>query len=205
MVRSDRGASGVMFTLDTESGFRDIVLINGSWGLGEYIVKGIVNPDEFMVFKPTLKKGFDAIINKKLGSKDKKLIYSHEGISPTKEARVSEKDRHSYVLTDEQILRLSRWGVMIEEHYKKPMDMEWAYDDFTKEIYIVQARPETVQARKDATVLEEYKLLEHRRVLTEGAAVGSKIGLGKARFIKDPSELNEFKKGEVLIAEITDP
>ena len=205
MARSDRGASGVMFTLDTESGFRDIVLINGSWGLGEYIVKGIVTPDEFMVFKPTLRQGFDAIINKKLGSKEKKLIYSHEGISPTKEVRVTEKDRRSYVLTDEQILRLSRWGVMIEEHYKKPMDMEWAYDDFTKELYIVQARPETVQTRKDAMVLEEYQLLEHRKVLTEGAAVGTKIGLGKARFIKDPSELSEFKKNEVLIAEITDP
>jgi pyruvate,water dikinase len=205
MVRSDRGASGVMFTLDTESGFRDAVLINGSWGLGEYIVKGVVTPDEFMVFKPTLKKGFDAIINKKLGTKKKKLIYSHEGISPTKEAQVSEIDRRSYVLTDEQILRLSRWGVMIEDHYKKPMDMEWAYDGSTKELYIVQARPETVQSRKDATVLEEYQLLEHRKVLTEGAAVGARIGLGKARFIKDPSELNEFRKGEVLVAEITDP
>ena len=205
MVRSDRGASGVMFTLDTDSGFRDIVLINGSWGLGEFIVKGVVTPDEFTVFKPTLKKGFDAIINKKLGSKKKKLIYSHEGTSPTKEMAVHEGDRKAFVLNNEQILKLAKWGVIIEDHYKKPMDMEWAYDGYSKELYIVQARPETVQARKDATVLLEYKLEEHGKVLTEGAAVGSKIGQGKARFIKDPSQLDEFRQGEILVAEMTDP
>ncbi len=203
MVRSDKGCSGVMFTLDTESGFRNVVLINGSWGLGEFIVKGIVTPDEYMVFKPTLTQGKNAIINKKLGSKEKKLIYSHEGTKPTKEVLVHDSDRQKFVLSDEQILQLSRWGMIIEQHYGKPMDMEWAFDG--NDLYIVQARPETVQARKDLTVLEEYKLLEHGKVLVEGAAVGAKIGQGKARFIKDPDMLDQFQPGEVLIAEITDP
>lgn len=203
MVRSDKGSSGVMFTLDTESGFRDVVLINGSWGLGEYIVKGIVTPDEFMVFKPTLVLGKNAIINKRLGSKEKKLIYSHEGTKPTKEVIVHDNDRKKFVLTDEQILKLSRWGMIIENHYKRPMDMEWAYDE--NDLYIVQARPETVAARKDVNELEEYKLEETGKVLTKGASVGSKIGQGKARFIKYPSQLDEFEQGEVLVAEITDP
>lgn len=205
MVRSDRGCSGVMFTLDTDSGFRNIVLINGSWGLGEFIVKGIVTPDEFMVFKPTLKKGHSSIINKQLGTKEKKLIYANEGTSSTKEVTVHEVDRHKFVLSDEQVLKLAKWGMIIEEHYEKPMDIEWAYDGVSNDLYIVQARPETVQARKDAKILEEYHLQEHGKILTEGAAVGAKIGQGKARFIKDPSQLSEFQKGEVLIAEITDP
>jgi pyruvate, water dikinase len=203
MVRSDKGCSGVMFTIDTETGFRNVVLINGSWGLGEFIVKGIVTPDEYMVFKPTLKLGKNAIINKKLGSKEKKLIYAHDGTKPTKEVIVHDADRQRFVLNDEQILKLSRWGMIIEDHYQKPMDTEWAFDG--NELYIVQARPETVQARRDLTVLEEYKLQEHGKVLVEGAAVGSKIGHGKARFIKEPSELDQFEQGEVLIAEITDP
>lgn len=205
MARSDRGASGVMFTLDTDSGFKEVVLINGSWGLGEFVVKGVVTPDEFMVFKPGLKKGFRSIINKKIGSKEKKLIYSTDGTSPTKEVPVTPNERQMFVLNDDQILRLSRWGVMIEEHYKKPMDIEWAYDAEENELYIVQARPETVQARRDNTVLEEYVLLEKGKVLAQGASVGRKIGAGKAHFIKDPSELSEFKPGEVLVAEITDP
>jgi pyruvate,water dikinase len=205
MARSDRGASGVMFTLDTDSGFRDVVLINGAWGLGEFVVKGIVTPDEFMVFKPTLKKGFRSIINKKLGSKEKKLIYATEGTNPTKEVPVTPNERQVYVLSDDQILRLAKWGMMIEEHYKKPMDIEWAYDVHENQLYIVQARPETVQARKDLTSIEEYVLLETGKVLTQGASVGRKIGQGKAHFIKDPSELSDFKQGEVLVAEITDP
>ncbi len=203
MVRSDKGCSGVMFTLDTESGFRNIVLINGSWGLGEFIVKGIVTPDEFMVFKPTLALGKNAIINKRLGSKEKKLIYAHEGTKATKEVVVHENDRNRFVLNDDQIQKLSRWGMIIEEHYKRPMDMEWAFDG--EELYIVQARPETVAARKDVNELEEYKLEEGGKVLAKGASVGAKIGQGKARFIKYPSQLDEFEQGEVLIAEITDP
>ncbi len=205
MVRSDRGASGVMFTLDTESGFRNMVLINGSWGLGEYIVKGIVTPDEFMVFKPTLQNGYSAIISKKLGSKEKKLIYASEGTSTTREVSVTLSDRQSFVLRDEQVLQLARWGMIIENHYKKPMDIEWAYDPQDESLYIVQARPETVQAKKNLAVIEDYKLLEEGKLITQGAAVGRKIGQGRARFIKDPSTLNEFQKGEVLIAEITDP
>lgn len=203
MVRSDKACSGVMFTLDTETGFRNVVLINGSWGLGEFIVKGIVTPDEFMVFKPTLLKGKNGLINKKLGAKEKKLVYSTEGTNPTKELPVHEPDRKRFVLSDDQILQLARWGMIIEDHYQKPMDTEWAFDG--QELYIVQARPETVQARKDMTVLEEYVLQEHGKILVEGAAVGSKIGQGKARFIKEPSQLAEFQQGEVLIAEITDP
>lgn len=205
MVRSDRGASGVMFTLDTESGFKDMILINGSWGLGEYVVKGIVTPDEYKVFKPTLRAGYDAIIAKRLGSKEKKLIYSSEGISPTKEAVVVEADRHRYVLNDSQVLRLAKWGAIIEEHYGRPMDIEWAFDGETQELYIVQARPETVQARRDINTLEEYVLLEKGKVLCQGASVGAKIGAGKAHFIKDASQISEFKAGEVLITEITDP
>ncbi len=205
MARSDRGASGVMFTLDTDTGFRDVVLINGSWGLGEFVVKGVVTPDEFMVFKPTLKKGFTSLISKKLGSKEKKLIYATEGTNPTKEVAVAVNERQTYVLTDEQILRLAKWGCLIEDHYKNPMDIEWAYDPEENQLYIVQARRETVQSRKNNTILEEYELLEKGKVLITGAAVGSKIGQGKARFLKDPSQLSEFQKGEVLLAEMTDP
>ncbi len=203
MVRSDQGCSGVMFSLDTETGFRNVILINGSWGLGEFIVKGIVTPDEYMVFKPTLAKGKKAIINKRIGTKNKKLIYSDDLKNPTKEIPVEQKERDRFVLTDEQILQLSRWGMIIEDHYDKPMDMEWAFDG--RKLYIVQARPETVQARRDVTVLEDYKLLQEGKVLTTGTSVGEKIGAGKARYIKHPNELNDFQQGEILIAEITDP
>ncbi len=205
MARSDRGASGVMFTLDTDSGFKDVILINASWGLGEYVVKGIVTPDEYVLFKPTLKKGFKSIISKKLGSKEKKLIYSTEGNSPTKEVQVAPNERSMFVLDNELIVKLGKWGMMIEEHYQKPMDMEWAYDGESNQLYIVQARPETVQAKKSATSLEEYVLEEKGEVLTSGASVGRKIGQGVAHFIKDPGQLSDFKQGEVLVAEITDP
>lgn len=205
MVRSDRGCSGVMFTLDSDTGFRDVVLINGSWGLGEFIVKGVVTPDEFMVFKPTLEQGYNSIISKQLGSKEKKLIYATEGSNPTKEILVSESERRKFVLTDDQILKLSRWGMIIERHYGRPMDIEWAFDGETKELYIVQARPETVQARKDANILEEFKLPQKGKILAQGAAVGAKIGQGKAHYIKDVSQLSEFQKGEVLVTGITDP
>jgi pyruvate,water dikinase len=205
MARSDRGASGVMFTLDTDSGFKDVVLINGSWGLGEFIVKGIVTPDEFMIFKSTLKKGFRAIVNKKIGSKEKKLVYATEGSEPTKELQTTSEERQKYVLNEDQILKLSKWGVILEEHYKRPMDIEWAYDAQEDQLYIVQARPETVQARKDVAHIEEYVLLDSGRVLVQGASVGRKIGQGKAHYIKSPDQLSEFKEGEVLIATITDP
>ncbi len=205
MVRSDQGSSGVMFTLDTESGFKDMVLINAAWGLGEFVVKGVVTPDEYKVFKPTLKQGFKAIISKRLGSKEKKLIYASEGMSPTKEVSVAEIDRHTFALSEERILRLAKWGAIIEEHYKRPMDIEWAFDGVTKEMFIVQARPETVQARRDVRVLEEFVMEERGKVLVQGTAVGAKIGAGKARYIKDATQLDEFKPGEVLVTEITDP
>jgi pyruvate, water dikinase len=205
MVRSDRGASGVMFTLDSDTGFRNVILINGSWGLGEFVVKGVVTPDEYMLFKPTLEQGYKSIISKQLGSKEKKLIYSTEGNTPTKEVPVSESDRHRFVLDDEQILKLARWGMIIERHYDRPMDIEWAFDGETHELYIVQARPETVQARKDVNVLEEFKLLQKGKILAQGAAVGAKIGQGSAHYIKEISQISEFKKGEVLVTTITDP
>ncbi|MBP6884616.1 MAG: phosphoenolpyruvate synthase [Candidatus Pacebacteria bacterium] len=205
MARSDRGASGVLFTLDTESGFKDAIIINGSWGLGEYIVKGIVTPDEYVVFKPTLAKGFKSIVGKKMGSKEKKLVYSTGGTEVTKEAITTPSERNRFVLTDEQILQLARWGAIIEEHYKRPMDIEWALDGKTGGLYIVQARPETVESGKSGVVLSEYKLIETGKLLAEGAAVGAKIGQGKVRYIKDASQLSTFKKGEVLVTEITDP
>ncbi len=205
MARSDRGSSGVIFTIDTESGFKDLVLINASWGLGEFVVKGVVTPDEFKVFKKTLAKGFKPIISKRLGTKEKKLVYSIEGTEPTQEMAVSETDRHKFVLSDEQILRLAKWAVIIEDHYQRPMDIEWAYDGTINELYIVQARPETVEARKDAKILEEFSMLEKGNVLCHGAAVGAKIGQGKAHYIKDATQLSEFKPGEVLVTEITDP
>lgn len=205
MARSDKGSSGVLFTLHTESGFPNVILINGSWGLGEFIVKGVVTPDEFMIFKPSLKKGFRPIIKKKLGSKKKKLIYAEKGKNTTKEVPVSPKDQQTFVLTDDLILKLAKWGMMIEEHYNRPMDIEWAYDSEQKELYIVQARPETVQSRNNTNILEDYVLLEKGKVLTSGAAVGKKIGQGEARFIKDPTQLDKFQKGDVLVTEITDP
>lgn len=205
MVRSDRGSSGVMFTLDTESSFKNVVLINASYGLGEYVVKGIVTPDEYIVFKQTLAKGFNSIISKKLGSKLKKLIYADGGASDTKSVAVPEDERKQFVLTDEQILTLAKWACIIEEHYKKPMDIEWAYDKESKQLFIVQARPETVHASKDGTELEDYALEERSSVLLKGTAVGTKIGQGRVHVIKDTSQLQEFKKGEVLVTEITDP
>ena len=205
MVRSDEACSGVMFTIDTESGFQDAVIINGSWGLGENIVKGKVNPDEFIVHKPTLKQGFKPIIGKKMGSKENKLVYSVGGTSTTQNANVSLEDRRRFCLTDEEILKLSRWGVQIEEHYKKGMDIEWAKDGRSKELYIVQARPETVQSQKDKNVLEEYIIREKGEILCVGAAVGGKIGSGRANVIKDVAKIADFKKGEVLVTEMTDP
>ncbi len=205
MVRSDRGSSGVLFTLDTETGFKDVVLINASWGLGEYVVKGVVTPDEYIIFKPGLKRGFDSIINKRLGTKEKKLVYSTDGKEVTKEALVSKNDQNKFVLSDKEIMKLSRWGVLIEDHYKRPMDIEWAYDGKTKELFIVQARPETVESTKKGVILEEYRLSEQGKILCQGASVGAKIGQGKVHLIKDASEIGKFKKGEVLVTEITDP
>lgn len=205
MVRSDEAASGVMFTIDTESGFTDAVVINASWGLGENIVLGKVTPDEFLIHKPTLKRGFKPIVGKKLGSKENKLIYSVGGNSSTQNVSVPMEDRKRFCLTDEEILRLSKWACAIEDHYKKPMDIEWAKDGRTNEIFIVQARPETVQSQKDLRVLEEYILEGKGKLLCSGSAVGNKISQGKANVIKDVAGISQFKKGEVLVTEMTDP
>ena len=205
MVRSDEACSGVMFTIDTESGFSDAIIINGSWGLGENIVKGKVNPDEFIVHKPTLKKGFKSIVGKRLGSKESKLVYSVGGTSTTQDVAVPLEDRRRFCFTDYEILRLARWGMLIEEHYKKPMDIEWAKDGRTDELFIVQARPETVQSQKNENILEEYILKGKGKMLCAGSAVGSKVGQGIANVIKNVSKIADLKKGEVLVTEMTDP
>jgi pyruvate, water dikinase len=205
MVRSDLSSSGVMFSIDTESGFKDAVYITGIYGLGENIVQGAVNPDEFYVHKPTLKKGYKSIISKKIGDKRMKMIYNSKGPKPVKNIPVSEKERNKFCICEEEVLKLAKWAGIIGEHYKKPMDMEWAKDGKTDELFIVQARPETVQSQKDQNVLEEYILKKKGEILVEGSSVGTKIGFGKVRIIKDVSGIHSFKKGEVLVTEMTDP
>jgi len=210
MVRSDMACSGVMFTLDTESGFRDVVYITGSWGLGEAVVQGKVNPDEYYVFKPTLKLGYKPILSKKLGSKHIKIIYGKDKRNPIKTVKTSKEERKKFVLTDEEILTLAKWAIIIEEHYGRPMDIEWAKDGDgvnvgTGELYIVQARPETVHAIKQQRYYEVYKLKGEGKVICTGKAVGSKIGQGKARVILDVSEISQFQDGEVLVTTMTDP
>ncbi|QIJ71617.1 phosphoenolpyruvate synthase [Thermosulfuriphilus ammonigenes] len=210
MVRSDAACSGVMFTLDTESGFRDVVYITGAWGLGENVVQGAVNPDEFYVFKPTLKMGKRPILSKKLGLKQKKMVYTDNPDKPTKNMRTTKKERQSFILSDDEILKLAEWAILIEEHYQKPMDIEWAKDGDgvnvgSGELFIVQARPETVHAQKDQKFFETYRLKETGNVLCSGKAVGSKIGQGKARVIESVANIHDFQKGEVLVTDMTDP
>jgi len=202
MVRSDLACSGVMFSIDTESGFQEAVYITGAYGLGENVVQGAVNPDQFYVFKPTLKQGFKPILEKKIGSKDKRLIYGPTG---TKQTKVSVEDRAKFVIDDDDILTLARWAVIIEDHYKKPMDIEWAKDGQTSELFIVQARPETVHSQKKGAVMETYVLDEKGTLLVEGEAVGSKIGQGEANIIADAKDISKFKKGQALVTDMTDP
>ncbi|HLC92513.1 MAG TPA: phosphoenolpyruvate synthase [archaeon] len=211
MVRSDISCSGVMFTIDTETGFEKIVLINGAWGLGESVVQGAVNPDQFIVFKPTLEKGFKPILGKKLGDKLIKVVYSHEGNKSIKTVATHESERSKFTLSEDEILQLAKWAVLVEKHYSHkrgkytPMDMEWAKDGQTDELFIVQARPETVQSQKDKNVLEQYVLKSRGKVLIEGEAIGEKIGTGIARVIRDASKIGDFRKGEVLVTDTTDP
>ncbi|RLF75143.1 MAG: phosphoenolpyruvate synthase [Thermoplasmata archaeon] len=210
MVRSDAASSGVMFTIDTESGFKDVVLINGAWGLGENVVQGKVNPDEFYVFKPTLKEGYRPIIGKNLGEKQYKMIYSDDPQEPVKNVPTTEEERSSYVLTDDEILTLAKWGTIIEEHYGKPMDIEWAKDGDgvnvgTGQLFIVQARPETVHGVKKMSVIETFILEERGDVLVEGKAVGDKIGQGKVHVIESVDRIGDFRPGEVLVTTMTDP
>lgn len=209
MVRSDKGSSGVCFTLEPESGFRDIIHIAGSWGLGENIVQGTVNPDEFYVFKPTFIKGKNGIISKKLGSKTKTMVYAEEtdheiGRTITNVDTVKEK-RNQFVLKEDEINRIAQWALIIEQHYKQPMDIEWAKDGYTNELYIVQARPETTHSTKKIFVHKEYKLKEKGIKLTEGIAVGNKISSGKARILLSPADGNKLQPGEILITDITNP
>lgn len=205
MVRSDKASSGVMFSIDTESGFKDTVLINGAWGLGENIVQGAVSPDEFYVFKPLLKKGYKAILSKKMGDKRIKMIYTANPEQPIKNIGTNTAEKNKFCVNDKEILNLSKWAIIIEDHYKKPMDIEWAKDGVTGKLYIVQARPETVQSQRNFNVLEEYQLLEKDKPIISGAAVGSKIGVGRTRIIEDVKKIKEFQKNDVLATDMTDP
>ncbi|MFO1526938.1 MAG: phosphoenolpyruvate synthase [Turneriella sp.] len=211
MVRSDLASSGVMFSIDTESGFKDAVLINAAYGLGENVVQGAVNPDEFYVFKPTLLKGFKPILQKKTGSKEFKMVYDAGGGKMVKNVPVSETDRAAFCIGDDDILTLARWACTIEEHYTKkkgsfcPMDMEWAKDGKTGELFIVQARPETVQSQRDFSHLEVYKLKEKGKVLVQGRSVGEKIASGAVRVVRSAANLSLVKDGDILVTDRTDP
>ena len=202
MVRSDLASAGVMFSIDTESGFESAVYITGAYGLGENVVQGAVNPDQFYVFKPTLKKGFRPIVEKKIGSKAKRMIY---GERETEQQEVSEEDRNRFVISDDEVLKLANWACIIEEHYQKPMDIEWAKDGQTDELFIVQARPETVHSQKNLAILQTYVLEEDGALLAEGEAVGTKIGQGEVNVIEDAKDIERFQRGQVLVTDMTDP
>jgi pyruvate,water dikinase len=211
MVRSDLASSGVMFSIDTESGFKNAALITGAYGLGENVVQGAVNPDEYFVFKPTLKDGFRPILEKRLGNKRIKMVYDLGSSRLTKNIWVPESEQEKFCITDDEILQLARWAVQIEDHYGAvrgvytPMDIEWAKDGITGELFIVQARPETVQSQKSTNVLKSYHLKEHSEILATGRSVGAAIGQGKARVILDTSQIHLFQPGEVLVTNKTDP
>jgi len=204
MVRSDLACSGVMFSIDTDSGFRDVVYVTAAYGLGENVVQGTVNPDQFYVFKPTLKKGFRPIVEKKLGTKQKKLVYRGDGAG-TEQKEVKVEEQSKFALNDDEILTLAKWACIIEEHYGLPMDIEWAKDGVIGELFIVQARPETVHSREDLALLRTYLLEEKGKLLLKGEAVGTKIGQGEVHVIEDSDEIHKFKDGQVLITDMTDP
>lgn len=206
MIRSDLAGSGVMFTLDTDTGFPDIVEINAAWGLGENVVQGFVNPDEYMVFKPLLEaEGMVPIIARELGAKEQKLVYAEGGTRTTRNVATSHAERTSYVLTDDEIVQLARWAVTIEDHYGQPMDMEWAKDGDDGLLYMVQARPETVQSQKRADVFRKYELLETGEVLLSGLAIGDAIASGPAQVIKSIADRGKFIEGAILVTAMTDP
>ena len=206
MVRADKGGSGVMFTLDTETGFRKIVVINAAWGLGENVVQGAVTPDEYIVFKPVLgDNDFKPIIGKTLGDKEKKMVYARGGSRTTRNVNATKKERRSFVLSDDEILQLARWGCVIEKHYGKPMDIEWAKDGENGELFIVQARPETVQSQKQADRLKRYTLKEKGERIASGLAVGDQIAAGKVCLLKSADEIEQFEEGTILVTEMTDP
>jgi len=206
MVRSDLAGAGVIFSIDTETGFKDVVVITAAFGLGETVVQGTVNPDEYLVFKPLLDKtGLKPIIEKSLGSKEKKLIYARGGTKATKIIDTAKKERSAFVLSDDEILDLARWTVDIEKHYGHPMDIEWAKDGETGELFIVQARPETVQSRKEAGVIKTYDLEEKGRILLSGLSIGEAIAQGEVCLIKSVQDISQFREGAILVTEMTDP
>jgi pyruvate,water dikinase len=206
MVRSDKAGSGVMFTIDTETGFRDVAVINAAWGLGENVVQGAVNPDEYMAFKPLLDKpNLKPVIEKNLGAKEKKLVYAVGGTKTTKNLDTTAEERQSFVLNDDEILTLARWAVTIERHYGKPMDIEWAKDGNTGRLFIVQARPETVQSRREASAFKTYEMTEKGKRLLTGLSVGDSIAAGPVCLIKSPADIDRFRDDAILITEMTDP
>jgi pyruvate, water dikinase len=211
MARSDISSSGVMFSIDTESGFSDAVFITAAYGLGENVVQGAVNPDEFYVHKPTLKLGYRPIINKVVGEKAIKMIYTQDQKTPTKNVDVPLADRQKFAITDDEVLTLAHWACIIEDHYSakaghfKPMDMEWAKDGQSGDLFIVQARPETVHSQKDRNKLEKYVMKQTGEVRIKGKSVGELIGAGSVHVIKDVHNINQFKKGQVLVTDMTDP
>ncbi len=207
MIRSDKSSSGIMFSIDTESGSTNLILINSIWGLGENVVSGRVNADEFFVFKPTLKHGINTILKRSLGSKKEKMLYGDNGIK-TLNVTTSQEEQKSFSISDEEVICLAKQALIIEEHYKCPMDIEWAKDALESKIYIVQARPETVQSREqNSTSIKKYslELTSDATVLTQGRAVGEKIGVGKVNIIHNTSEFNLFNDGDVLVADTTNP
>ncbi|EPZ15798.1 phosphoenolpyruvate synthase [Thauera terpenica 58Eu] len=207
MVRSDSGASGVMFSIDTESGFDQVVFITASFGLGETVVQGAVNPDEFYVHKPTLALGKPAIIRRNLGSKLIKMIFTDKAVAgkSVRTVDVPEADRNRFSLSDEDVLELARYAVVIEQHYGRPMDIEWGKDGDDGKLYILQARPETVKSQNTGLVMEKYRLKQYGKAMTHGRAIGQKIGAGVVRVVSDASEMNRVQPGDVLVTDMTDP
>ncbi len=207
MVRSDKASSGVMFTLDTESGFQDVIFITSSYGLGEMIVQGAVNPDEFYVHKPTLEKGNPAILRRSLGSKEKQMIFTggHDYQTSTSITEVEKHAQYRFSINDEDVHSLAKFALIIEKHYQRPMDIEWAKDADDQQLYIVQARPETVKANSSGNILKRYKLQEYGAVITTGRSVGQRIGAGVARIIHSVKDMDHLQQGEILVTDMTDP
>ena len=206
MVSSDTASAGVMFSLDTDTGFPDVVVIDAAWGFGETVVQGTVDPDEYRVFKPALEsKELIPILSKKRGSKKEKMVYAARGPEPTQKVNTKKAEREAFVLSDDEILTLARWAVVIEKHYGKPMDMEWAKDGDSGELFCVQARPETVHSRKQTKAFKSYRLNKRGKVLVRGVAIGESIATGKVKILESPWETDRFEDGDVLVIERTDP
>jgi pyruvate,water dikinase len=211
MVRSDLGSAGVIFTLDTESGFRDVVLVTGAWGLGETVVQGRVRPDEFWVHKPTLRDGFRSLVRREIADKSVKLVYGAGDAAPVREMRVPAADRRRPVLSDDDVLTLARWAVAIEEHYSEragrsmPMDLEWARDGRDGRLYILQARPETVHSRVSRPTMEVYRRRGSGRVLLTGRSVGNRVAAGPVRLVLSARDLGQVHEGDILVSPMTDP